>query len=60
MPVPGSPTVAFVPCLLMFVVKPRPPRERLVPLLLKFSRTPGTIFIDLRKRKPMQVHNKPG
>jgi hypothetical protein len=44
----------------MLVVNPRPPKERLVPRLLKFSRMPGAIFNDLRNRKPMRLNSNPG
>jgi len=54
-PVPGRLMVVRLPRLLKFVVNPRPPTDTLVPLLLKFSLTPGMSRTDLRYRKPTAV-----
>lgn len=51
-PEPGMPTV-IRERLPRLSVAPRPPMLVLIPLLLRLSRTPGTILIDFLNRQPM-------
>jgi hypothetical protein len=53
--VPGRLAVVRTPFLLTVMVAPRPPTERLVPLLPKLTRTPGMMRTDLRNLNEMAL-----
>jgi hypothetical protein len=53
-PVPGMPALPyFLPFASIPTLRPRGPALIPKPDLLKFSRTPGRIFMERRYRKPM-------
>ena len=52
-PLPGMPMVERTPRRLILVVKPRLPTDKLVPLVLTLTRTPGAILMLFLNLSPI-------